>query len=427
MGNNRDMKDGQNKKPATPANAQQSERSKAAPAKPAAKPEAQQRKASPKVAASQPVQKSSKGPWVLGTLAFLLSLGALGGVGYLWNQAKVNQVAGEGQSSALDAKITGQENVVNSLKGTVGSMESRLQNAVNSSTEAKAQFESESSALLGRMSAIEGQIAEVTGSQRIDWMLKEVEHFVMVAERRLSLLGDVRGATALLTEADALVREMLEPSARPLRKAIKSDLMSLEEAAKVNVDTEGLFLRIATLHDSVDKLPVEGISYEMNLAKQDAKPADEKPADGVDSFVSEVKNFAESLVSIQRVSGDEIRPLLLSDQRAYVVQNIKLLLEQSQLALLRGDQKVYEAGLKEAGKRVSSYLRTNSPGTEAFLEELDKLGKIAVKPVVPPINDSVRAVQVFRDFWQKEKVERLVSRGSVEAANDSAKPAASSN
>lgn len=431
MGNNQDNNDGLKNRPerkaapgAPPGNNPAAKKSEAKPqaqaSKPVQQPAAQANTRSEAARASVPhndpaptvVTKSSKGPWILGTLAFLASLGALGGVYYLWNQSQLEITRQNGEASALQAAISGQKSNLESLQGSLSGMESRIQQTLRSTNEAKAQLESESGALLGRMSAIEGQIAEVTGSQRIDWMLKEVEHFIMVAERRLSLLGDVNGAIALLGEADNLVREMLEPSARPLRKALKQNLMQLEQAAKVNVDTEGLFLSIVALHEQVDELPVEGVSFEMNLAKPDAPEATPEP--GIDNFLSEMKNFADSLVNVQRISGEEIRPLLLNDQRAFVVQNIKLLLEQAQLALLRGDQKVYEASLEAAGKRISSYLRTNEKGVANFLDSLKKLEQATVKPVVPSITESVRAVQVFRDFWQKEKVERLISRGKIE-------------
>ncbi|MCG8670114.1 MAG: uroporphyrinogen-III C-methyltransferase, partial [Pseudomonadales bacterium] len=99
---------------------------------------------------------------------------------------------------------------------------------------------------------------------------------------------------------------------------------------------------------------------------------------------------------------------------------IQLLLEQAQLGLLRGDQAVYTASLNEAAKRVKAYLRTNTGEAEAFLTKLSDLSAAIVQSDVPSIEGSVRAVKVFRDFWQQEKIERQLGRNAIEAATEPA-------
>ena len=339
----------------------------------------------------------------------LIAIAALVGVAYLLNEYRVEKAKLAFENTSLQADLDAQKSQVAALQSTLSNLQERMQDTNNS----LGNMQSGTRMLDGRLSAIEGQIAEMTGSQRIDWMLKEVEHFVMVAERRLSLLGDVDGALALLFEADQLVREMAEPAARPLRKAIQEDLYSLQQASESSVDTEGLFAKLALLRDRLPQLKTAAVNYEMKLAINETDPA--VPDAGWRYALYEVEQFFRSLVRVQRVTDEEIKPLLLQDQQAFVEQNIKLLLEQAQMALLRGNQSIYRASLAEAENRVKGYLRTDTTEATAFLKSLRELNRATVEPTVPSITESVRAVQVFSDFWQQEKVERQLQRAAIEA------------
>ena len=360
-------------------------------------------------------QSSSSFPAVTAVIAILLAIVAAAGVVYLWNESRVEQARQAYAGNSLQADLAAQNARLEAMQANVANLGQQLEAAKAFAAEVKTNNQT----LDGRVAAIEGEIAEMTGSNRIDWMLREVEHFVMVAERRLSLLADVDGALALMIEADQLVRDMAEPAARPLRNALQADLQALQQASAVSVDTEGLFSRLSLLAEKVPALRAASINYEMSLAteKETAAP----PPDGLAYAWYEVKRFFSSLVRVQRVTDSEIKPLLLQDQQIFVEQNIRLLLEQAQLALLRGDQSVYRASLNEVGSRVREYLRTNTREAEAFLKSVAELKSATVEPEVPSIEGSVRAVQVFRDYWQKEKVERQLGTAAIENAVDSAR------
>ncbi|MDX1694608.1 MAG: uroporphyrinogen-III C-methyltransferase [Ketobacteraceae bacterium] len=359
-------------------------------------------------------QSSSSFPTVLAVIALFIALAAAAGIGYLWNESRVDNARLAYEKSSLQADIKAQDARLEALQATITALGKELQDTENFAATVKANNQT----LDGRVAAIESEIAEMTGSSRIDWMLREVEHFVMVAERRLSLLGDVDGALALMIEADQLVREMAEPAARPLRNAIQSDLMLLQQASDVSVDTEGLFARLSLLSEKVPALRAASINYEMSLESK--KQTETVPGDGLAYAWYEVKRFLTSLVRVQRVTDGEIKPLLLQDQQIFVEQNIRLLLEQAQLALLRGDQVIYETSLGEVESRIREYLRTNTKEAESFLKSIAQLKAAVVNPPVPSIESSVRAVQVFRDYWQKEKVERQLGTAAIENAVDSA-------
>ncbi|MCG8315703.1 MAG: uroporphyrinogen-III C-methyltransferase, partial [Pseudomonadales bacterium] len=216
-------------------------------------------------------KQSSKASGVFAGLAIVFSLIAFGVAGYVWYEFRLKQADTASENVALLRDIESQQGQINTLLGEIASLQSQVQSAQSETSSIRAS----GNELGDRMAAVEGQVAELTGAQRIDWMLKEVEHFVMVAERRLSLLGDVDGATALMFEADQLVLRMAEPAARPLRTAIKDDLYALEQAGSAAIDIEGLFAQLSLLKKQVALLEPAAVRYEAapNPEEETAAPA----------------------------------------------------------------------------------------------------------------------------------------------------------
>ncbi len=362
----------------------------AAPAKPS-KP------ARPK---PEPKPLARLGGWsrTLIALALLLSLAAAGGVGFLvyWSQMK--------RVAALEEMVQ-LKNELNDRTVQLTQLRNEMNQTVTSLQQDRQAIQKAGSAredLSARMAALENQIGLVTGSHRIDWMLKEIEHFIQLAERRVSLLGDAQGALALLQEADTIARDLNEPVARNLREALTRDIHELKLAAESNLDIDGIFLRISRLVARVPQLNIP--RYELFQEEADLNTAELPPEDGLGLFWYRFTEFLSSLVRYQK--HEKQKPVLLTAQRDYLAQSITLLLEQAQLALLRGDNNAYRLSLKEARNRINSFQLLQEKESRIFMTELDALASIRLRPQMPTLENSVRAVQVFREFWTNEKVQR---------------------
>lgn len=359
-------------------------------------------KPTPKTA--QP-NKAEKNPAKLGWiaklvifLAFLLALAACLGVGYMLYQQhqELATKVEERQQQARESQA--QANAISTMQTEMKTLTQQLKlerDAIKSANQNRELLQS-------RMSTLEKEIATVTGSHRIDWMLREVEHFINVAEQRLSLLGDARGALALMLEADDIVRAMGEPTARPLREALVKDIHELKLAAETSVDTDGIFLRISDLAKRVDQLGLP--HYEMRQEAPVDTMSEDMPEDGLELLGARFVTFLDSLFRYQKHV--KSKPMLLSAERDYLAQSIVLLLHQAQLALLRGDNTAYHLSLTEARERIGLYVRQQTKETQFFITEVTALGAIQLRPEVPTIEASSRAVRVFREFWNKEKLIR---------------------
>ncbi len=332
------------------------------------------------------------------SLSLLVALVAAGIAGYVFYLQQQKQIASLEERQTLLSQLQASTNQLTSLKSELGEMSQMLmqdRKAIQSANENRTLLQS-------RMATLEQEISQITGSHRIDWMLREVEHFITVAEQRLSLLGDARGALALLIEAEDIARAMHEPTARPLREALVKDINALKLASETQVDVDGLFARISDLISRVEKLGIP--SYELFQEPLSARGGNVDPGDEVDFFLVRFKSFLDSLVRYQK--HEKSKSILLSSQRDYLVQSVELLLNQAQLALLKGDNRAYQLSLNEARNRVDLYVAQQNEEAKFFVAEIGALSAVQIRPQVPTIEASNRAVRVFREFWNKEKLIR---------------------
>lgn len=365
---------------------------------PAPAPSAPQPSSAKPKAAPKPVSRISGSARSMIALALILSLAAAGGAGFLVYWTQMQRMESLQEMTQLKSELNDRAAQITQLRNELNQTTTYLQQDRQAIQKASASRDD----LGGRMAALEKQIGAVTGSHRIDWMLKEIEHFIVLAERRVSLLGDAQGALALLQEADTIARDLNEPVARSLREALTKDIHDLKLAAETSIDIDGIFLRISKLVDRVPQLNIP--RYELFQDEVPESSNEAVPADGIGLFWYRFSRFMTSLVRYQK--HEKQKPVLLTSQRDYLAQSITLLLEQGQLALLRGDNQAYQLSLKEARDRIDSYKQLQDRESRVFISELESLAAIRLRPAMPTLENSVRAVQVFREFWAKEKVQR---------------------
>ncbi|MEZ5511594.1 MAG: uroporphyrinogen-III C-methyltransferase [Gammaproteobacteria bacterium] len=351
-------------------------------------------------------------------IALLIAIAGAAGAGFLLYWSELKRVESLQEITLLKSSINDQAAQITQLRNEQQQTSSYVQQDRSALQKASVSREE----LNTRMAALEKQIAIVTGSHRIDWMLKEIEHFIMLAERRVSLLGDAKGALALLQEADNIARDLNEPAARSLRDALTKDMHALQIASEASLDIDGIFLRISNLVQRVPKLNIP--RYELYQTPPGAEAGVAASSEGIELFFDRFVNFLTSLVRYQK--HDKQKPVLLTAERDYMAQGIVLLLEQGQLALLRGDTNAYRLSLSEARNRIDSFLLVQQDEAKLFITELDALAAIKLRPPMPTVDGSVRAVQVFREFWSKEKParEQALLKLELQQAADKAKAGA---
>lgn len=359
----------------------------------------------------------------LAALSLMLSGAALGAAGFVWWQQQQTAQALQNSAEQWDEAYY----ALRSQVSQAGEQLNLLGTQQKTYTDQLGEFVAQRDLLQQKVDLVDQRIATVMeGTARIDWMLAEVVHLVTVAERRLSLLGDVRGGLALLESAEQVVKAMEEPQARALRQALIDDIQALRGAEAESIDTEGLLMRLNSTKQRVQLLEPPLLSFRSEPVK--LPETIEQTRYGFDLFWYKIETFTKSLVRFQENKDPNVNIAVDPQARFYLQQSITLLLDQAQLAVLRGESTTYGLALQETVDRVQRYMRIDTEEGKRVLRELNELRQQRVKQQVPTIASSLVALDAFRQAWEKGRGAREAAamnlrHAAVQKSTDASQPA----
>lgn len=100
------------------------------------------------------------------------------------------------------------------------------------------------------------------------------------------------------------------------------------------------------------------------------------------------KSTLMQVVVVRRMD-ESVKPLLSPDQSAYARLNLQLMLEETEMAVLRGNQPLYERALAKAQAAVADWYDSSNPRVDALSNTLGELSKNNVAPDLPDISKSL--------------------------------------
>jgi len=308
-----------------------------------------------------------------------------------------------------DQKLAAQETKINALLQQLTSEKESnaavLQQLQRQQTQQIATHKKQQSVTTTKLSDIEQRVnaqgkrlRAMSDTSREDWLLAEAEYLLKLANQRVLIERSAGGAEGLLIEADAILREIDAPELHPLRRAIAKDLAALRLTAAI--DIEGIYLELVGLAENIGQLPLH--------PRQADREQDELPKLTIEETESlsvwgKVKrsfsHFLEGFKGYYRISYDEPpEPLLPPEDAMYLQQNLRLVMERAQLALLREQQDIYRQSLDQAQKWVEAYF-PESTVRLSFSEQLVRLKKKHIVQSLPDITGSLNLLH--------EHIERL--------------------
>lgn len=333
-------------------------------------------------AAAEP-EKSGGGK--LGVIiAIILALIALLLAGFVFFRHSEATSAQSGAISRLNAAVQdGPAQVEQKLESRIAS----LQDVVRSSDQ-------RADRLQGSMAGITRQIASLTKVDRTDWLLAEVEYLVRLAVQRLQMEDDISGARSILENADQILKNVQDPRLHGVRKALTNDIADLRSAGEV--DVEGIYLTLAAQSRQIDALPLIVPSNEVRKAYDEARVAGTglEDSESVEDAASKVWDRLSQLVVV-RHREDRVAPLLPPEQEYYLRQNLRMLIEQGQLALLRKSQPIYKTSLESGQEWLQRYFPEDASQVQAMQAVLQELLVHDVGPREADISASVDALQTY--------------------------------
>ena len=250
--------------------------------------------------------------------------------------------------------------------------------------------------LSGRMGRVEDQMDRLLAVDRRAWLGQEAVFLTRLAGQRLLVARDVDAALALLEQADVLLRDTGEPKFEGARLAIARDRAAL--AAVPRVDQVGLYARLSGLIDQVDKLQLE---FEAPAAAQPAVAVDTGWwAQASSAWRAALAKLSDHLIVRRR--SDEIAQLMTPEWAALARQNIRMLIEQAQIAMLSANQPLFERSLQRASGFVALFAEQDAERVSSIVQTLDALRGETIAPELPELTET-------RSLLESE-VERLGNR-----------------
>ena len=351
----------------------------------------------------QPPKKSSSTP---AKLALVISLLALGISGFQYYQSLQGS---SDHQQLLDSKISQLQQQLNSTLATVNSSASQTKILLESSiAEVNSNLQQLQSATAEKSDDLQAlqqrltkSIQQVTASglqqnSRRDWLLAEVEYLLRLANQRVLMENTPIGALALLESADQILQQTDDVSIFAVRKALAADIVAL--AAVPHVDQEGLYLKIDALSSQINQLRLVPVSDQKRLANSINELASDALENTEQSSFSKiwesVSTELKELVVI-RHRDEAVEPLLSTAQQAGLLQNLHILFEQAQLALLQRKQTPYLRSIEKAELIISSYFQIKDSTTVSLLNGLQQLKVQQISVPLPSIAGSLNALKAY--------------------------------
>ena len=310
------------------------------------------------------------------------------------------QRAADRVQSLVDTATT---NTQRELAAQIGALEASVREQQARLTEHQARLTEQQRRLTeqqARSAEQQRRLGELSAEDQRAWQLAEIRYLLRLANQRLIMAGDTRSAEALLRSADNTLRELGDADLHALRAAVAADLAAVR--AIPQLDIQGLYLRVEALMREADALVLFELPERAAVATEPPS-AEDWQARLAQGYAAAVAKLSEYIVVSRR--DVPIEALMDPQYESLVRQNLRMLLEQAQAAMLSGNTLLYRKSLARAEGWVTQFFEEDERSAQAMAEELRRLRdeRVAVDP--PDLGASLAAL----DAVTRTRLERGAS------------------
>lgn len=264
---------------------------------------------------------------------------------------------------------------------------------VELSAELRAQIQNQITSIANidnKVSVVESLQQSAVSSPDFEWKIFEADYLLGIANQKLQLESDISAAIAMIEAADSALVGSGSNRVFAVRQAIASDLTSLRSVQVF--DRQGVYLRIGALIEEVENIGLVNSmreNFENNSSDDSTRV---QPVPISNDLITSSLEFL-STVFVWRQWDQSPNTILAPEQGEFIKQNLKLMLEQSQLALLMKDQTVYAETLNKSGDWLERYAVMDSSIGSTIAVELQTLRDTNINPVLPEISESLALIR----------------------------------
>lgn len=315
-------------------------------------------------------EKQGKRGVKLGAIAIAISIIFSGGLAFQMQQKNAQQ----------QAQIDALQNQLQQSQSTLSQeMQAVKQDTVNKANLAVEKTQVVLSQQQKSIESLQLAVADVKGRRPNDWLLAEADYLVKLAGRKLFLEHDAVSATKLMESADQRIAALNDPSLVPLRQAMANDITKLRTIPIV--DRDGLVLRLTSLQQQVDQLPLANAILP-DAPEQVKETVSQDIYDWQSNLMTSLKDFSESFITFRTRDGNVI-PLLSPQQHFYLKENIKAKLETAIKAVYVEQGEIYSTALTVANEWSSTFFNQDDNAVTEFNQALKELSKQDVSVEYP--------------------------------------------
>jgi uroporphyrin-3 C-methyltransferase len=224
-------------------------------------------------------------------------------------------------------------------------------------------------------------------------LLAEAEYYMQIANAQLQLANNPRLASLALSMADERVIQLSNPALTDVRRALADELATL--AVMEKPDIEGAILTLASLARVVESLPLASATESGDETQEELDP----DAGAVDRAWASVKDAMSGLVKV--TPPEQAKLALLSPDAAYFLHNnVALQLQSARLALLRGEQAIFEQTLDDTSSLLSDYFDGDSAQVVSAQQTIAEIRNNVFTTAVPDISESLQLLRQFRTLGE---------------------------
>ena len=386
---------------------------------------------------SQPASKGGTGKGLSG-LALLLSVCALGLSGYLgWRGHTLEQALVELRTgmAQLDPQLARQQARLATLEKNSSANTDQYQQHLQRLQDQLQQSQQRETRLLSRVDALSAKVRTLEGSTLNQWHIAEVEYLLNLANQRLMTVHDVATSRELLVSADKILQQLDDYSLFPVRQALAEDLAVLQTVTQVN--RQNIWLQLQAIANLVPTLTI--LDNQQRLADLVQPATDSSETTSNDAGAETGRSWQtvaedvlmdtwERFTDLFRITTERTNPveiILTDEQEQLIRQKMQLLIEQGQLALITGQQSIYQQSLQQASQWLTRYFAVGSGESQQLAEELAGLANLTIAPTMPGIQRSLEALKALNIAEPDQPDSQQIKPGADSEDQKATEPATS--
>ena len=236
---------------------------------------------------------------------------------------------------------------------------------------------------------------QLSSHDKKQWLVAEVTYLIQLANYNLTYIQNSAAAKTLLNTADKRLLDLSEPDALKARQQLSTVIIQLNTLP--NIDVAGLLTRIHSLQIQVTKLPlIKPVTTQSQNNQQNNQQGNQV------IMVTKSSNWREALANnwdawqkliVIRHHDKPIEPVLPAQQQLYLQQNLQLMLQQAQWAVLHRQAAIYQSSLQQTIEWVQRYFVATSTEAASMINTLTELKKINLQITTPDITPLLQTLQ----------------------------------